>query len=604
MTSPRTYLRRSTGSLHFPRIWAVIILTLLLAIVVVPYSSGFLFAATKPTRSQSAVTLRKVAQGSNGGYVGSAACAECHADIYRSFLRTRMGRSLAPVTAETIRALPLPGDFYNATLDRHFRVSRSQGTLVESEYQTGPGGEEIFRNTQPMGWKIGAGLNGYGFLLRRGDYLFEAPLSYFTSAKAWQMSPGYENQDNGFSRPVLAGCISCHSGRPNPADADTGKFASKPFTQTAIGCENCHGPGAAHVSAMKLGGEKRDFKIVNPNKLTASLENDICMSCHEAGDVRVPKPGKTYQDFRPGTPLDGTLSIFMAPFKPSDAESVDHVQHYFEMSMSKCFRGTSGELRCATCHDPHFEPTKAEAPKFFNQRCMACHTSASCKLPMEAREKTSPGDNCIGCHMPMRAQTGMAHTSLTNHRILARPGEPWPDAAFAQTTPALPDLVHLNRVAGHEDNLPLLSLLEAYRELSETRPEYKPAYEKTLSELEQTDPDHEEVQEALGRRDMGAGEFSEAIPHFQRATAFNPTRAQPYSNLAQALSRVGQLEDAVTASRKAVTLDPYKALYQKVLIDCLIAAKRYDEATAAMENYVKLFPEDSLMRKMLDLAKQ
>lgn len=418
------------------------------------------------------------------------------------------------------------------------------------------------------------------------------------------MSPGYENQDNGFSRPVYAGCISCHSGRPNPAEADTGKFLSPQFSQYAIGCENCHGPGASHIRAMKVGGAANGLQIVNPNKLTASLENDICMSCHEAGDARVTKPGKTYQDFRPGAPLDNALSIFMVPLKRGEPESEDHVQHYFEMSMSKCFRATSGELRCATCHDPHFEPTQAEAPKYFNEKCMTCHTRASCNLPMETRQKSDPADNCIGCHMPMRAQTTMAHTSLTNHRILATQGEPWPEEAFAQTTPQLPDLVHLNRVAGREDTVPLLSLLEAYRELSERQPEYKPVYQKTLSELEQSDPDHEEVQEELGRRDLDAGELSQAVVHFRRATVLNASRPQPYSYLAQALNREGEPEDAVAESRKAVTLDPYNAGYQKVLVDCLIAAKRYDDATTALENYVKLFPEDSFMRKMLELAKQ
>jgi tetratricopeptide (TPR) repeat protein len=193
---------------------------------------------------------------------------------------------------------------------------------------------------------------------------------------------------------------------------------------------------------------------------------------------------------------------------------------------------------------------------------------------------------------------------LTNHRIVARPGEPWPDEAFSQTTSGMPDLVHLNRVQGRPDNLPLLSLLEAYRELAERQPGYKVAYEKTLAKLEQADPDHEEVQEGLGKRDLDAGQFSDAIIHLKRAIALAPSRAMPYSYLSQALAQLGQLDVAILASQKAVSLDPYDALYRKVLIDRFIAAKRYDEAVAAMSNYEKLFPEDSFMRKMLELAKQ
>ena len=48
--------------------------------------------------------------------------------------------------------------------------------------------------------------------------------------------------------------------------------------------------------------------------------------------------------------LDDAVSVFMVPLKPTDPDDHDHVQHYFEMSMSKCFRASSRQLRCATCH--------------------------------------------------------------------------------------------------------------------------------------------------------------------------------------------------------------------------------------------------------------
>jgi len=83
-------------------------------------------------------------------------------------------------------------------------------------------------------------------------------------------------------------------------------------------------------------------QIVNPERLTAELENDICMSCHESGDSHALKPGKKYDDFRPGTPLDNTVSIFMVPRRRDDPDNGDHVQHYYEMSMSKCFRASAG----------------------------------------------------------------------------------------------------------------------------------------------------------------------------------------------------------------------------------------------------------------------
>ena len=516
-----------------------------------------------------------------------------------------MGRSMTRVTPAALLSLSLPGSFDSPALDRHFDVFARGGKLFQSESQTGPNGAAVFENTQEVDWIVGAGANGYGALVQRGSYLFEAPLSFYTRPLKWEISPGYESQDIGFNRPVLAGCISCHTGRANPIEQDTGKFAAVPFTQPAIGCENCHGPGAAHVRAVGPGGSlAHGTQIVNPNRLTADLENDVCMSCHEAGDSRVPRPGKTYEDFRPGTPLDETISILMLPLKRDYPDNTDHVQHSFEMSMSKCYRGTAGQLRCATCHDPHVEPAEAEAPAYFNAKCAGCHSSRGCKLPVEARQKTSPGDNCIGCHMPQREETRTAHTSLTNHRILARQGEPWPEEAFEQTTPALPDLVHLNRVPGRAEDLPTSSLLEAYREIAERRPEYAAAYAKTLSAMELTDPGLEAVQEGLGRRDLAAGALEQATVHLRRAIALDPQRAMAYSYLSEALAQQNHLEEAIAASEKAVSLEPYKALFQKALIDRLIAAKQYAKATAAMEHYVALFPEDGFMRKMLEMAKQ
>ena len=104
-----------------------------------------------------------------------------------------------------------------------------------------------------MGWIIGTGENGFGALLRRGDYLFQAPLSYYSQAARWDLSPGYQNEDDGFNRVIQPGCIYCHSGRPQPIAGHDGSYRDPAFTQTSVGCENCHGPGAAHVDAMRKG---------------------------------------------------------------------------------------------------------------------------------------------------------------------------------------------------------------------------------------------------------------------------------------------------------------------------------------------------------------
>ena len=124
--------------------------------------------------------------------------------------------------------------------------------------------------------------------------------------------------------------------------------------------------------------------------------------------------------------------------------------------------------------------------------------------------------------MPQREATETAHASLTNHRILKRPGEPWPEEAYQLNGASLPDLVHLNRVKGERDEIPALTQLEAYREIAERKPEYADSYQRVLDELEQSDPEHAEVQRALGKRELDRGNLQEAVVHLRRAMQLDP----------------------------------------------------------------------------------
>jgi len=514
---------------------------------------------------------------------------------------------MSAVTPELLKTLPAPFEFYDEKMDRHFETHSSSGKLYQSEYQTDAAGTDIFRDTHALDWIIGAGVNGFGALLQRDNYLFQAPLSFYAKPGTWGPSPGYEFGDYGFNRPILAGCISCHSGRPRPVAATNGRFETQPFSEMAIGCENCHGPGAAHIRAVDSGdshSKGHADSIVNPATLNMGLANDICMSCHQTGNVRVFKEGKTYQDFRPGAPLDDVLSILVVPPSREAPPQADHLEHFYSMTLSKCYRSSAGRMGCITCHDPHLEPSRQEAPAYFNAKCLSCHTRQSCKLSLAAREQSTPADNCIGCHMPKRDVHTISHSSVTSHRILARPGEEFPDTAFHQTTASLPDLIHLNPLPdGRNDVVPPLTLLQAYGELAATKPEYVAPYLKVLGQLEQTDPDKALVQAALGRRDLKSGKLQEAAGHLERALQIGSPQATVYGDLAEATTKLGKPEEGLVLLQKATALDPFNPLLQKTLIARLIAMKQYSNALVAMDHYLEIFPQDAYIRKMHDLAK-
>jgi hypothetical protein len=590
----------------------VLLLAGLLAIASVQAETGY---GSKP---KSKTVKQPVAAASS--YVGSGACSRCHLEIANHFAKASMGRSLTRITPDFLKTLPIPASYYDTKSDHHFDVYAEDGKLYQTEYQTSASSStaapskttDVFRTTHEMQWIIGTGENGFGALLLRGDYLFQAPLSYYSKPAQWRMSPGYENGDQGFNRAIVAGCIFCHSGRQLPVAGSAGKYENPPFTQTSIGCENCHGPGSAHVEAMGDGesyDKGKDPTIVNPARLSSRLSDDICMSCHQEGDTRILQPGKTYQDFRPGTPLDRVLAILMVPPTRQNPPQDDHVQHYYSMILSKCYRGSAGlpqekQMRCTTCHDPHVEPASAEAPAYFNAKCMSCHTVQSCTAPAAVRQQTQPADNCIACHMPKREGLVIGHTSLTNHRIVARPDEPFPDETFKMTTDALPDLIHLDSVPGESAPPPAITLLQAYNQLKDQKPAYAASYLKVLSELEKTEPNNAVVQVALGHQALTGGKLDEAEQHLQATLQLNPAQPMVYVDLSAVADQKGQSADAVSMAQKAVLLDPFSQPLQKTLIARLISAKQYPEAIAAMEKYLVNFPEDNLMRKMLAIAKE
>ena len=574
-------------------------------------TSTFLFWAAPAQGQNDSTTLR--AGQSEEGYIGSQVCARCHGEIYRRYSQTSMGRSMSLVTPAFLENTPTSASFLHEKLNRRFEVYSQEGKLYQTESGTGADGKQNFLDTHQIEWIIGAGVNGYGAIIRKDQYLFQAPLSFYSKPGSWAPTPGYEFTDLGFNRPITPGCIFCHSGRPNSVAGTNGKFENEPFSELAIGCERCHGPGAAHAQSMRKTSAPAETapasakplisRIVNPERLTSYLSDNICMACHQTGDVRVLKPGKTYQDVRPGVPLDDTLSILLVPPTRESPPSADHVEHYYSMTLSKCYRASPGRMSCITCHDPHVELSREEAPVYFAGKCLTCHTDQSCKLPIETRMQRKPADDCIGCHMPKRDIQVISHSSATNHRIVARPDEPFPDIAFRQTTTALPDLIHLNPAPGKESvPLPLLTLLSAYGELASDRPEYVAPYLGVLSQLEQKQPDDPLVQAALGRKYLKSGDFQSAVGHLRRALQMGTPAATTYADLADALAHLGQTEEAISLIDQSIALDPYNPVTRKMLVIRLIEAKQYPKAHEALEHYLEIFPQDDFMRKMLARA--
>jgi hypothetical protein len=351
---------------------------------------------------------------------------------------------------------------------------------------------------------------------------------------------------------------------------------------------------------VKVLGKKAGL-IVNPAKLPPRLAENICISCHQTGDARVFRPGKTIQDFRPGQWLLETALILKAVPSSQNAHESDLLEHYTAMQASQCFRASAGRLSCLSCHNPHVQPTQEDAPVYFRKKCMTCHSEGAniknCSLPSKTRLAQSPPNDCAGCHMPKRVTERIAHSALTNHRIPAREGEQILDAPIPETD----GFIVLNRRQGVPLNLSDTTRLQAYRDLSSQNPQYLQRYLDLLGQLAQSQSPDPFVQAALGHKAMTEGRSEEAVEHLTKAIPLGESTV--HLDLAQSLIKLGKSEEAVEYLKKGIDLDPYNALLQKTLILQYINDKQYVNARQRMEQYVERFPEDSFMRSLLARVK-
>ena len=119
--------------------------------------------------------------------VGSKACSGCHAEIYRRYSVTSMSLSSGKVGS---------GPFARTGSARIFRTRSARGLSCFG----GAGGyrlefsraESGVRGQRLLGWFVGSGRVGRSYLSSLDGFLFQAPVSYYSLARKWDISPGYQ----------------------------------------------------------------------------------------------------------------------------------------------------------------------------------------------------------------------------------------------------------------------------------------------------------------------------------------------------------------------------------------------------------------------------
>ena len=261
-----------------------------------------------------------------GQYGGSTACRPCHAEEFKRHEKSGHARALAAASV-------------------------------------GSRGE----------WAFGAGTKAITWVSRvDGESYVEHGLSDFPPAKTTGLTPGHHDQGGRRYRTLdpqatVLRCFRCHTTGPLLL-GDGGRVIP---AELGVGCESCHGPGAAHI---KAGGGRGN--LFQPRALAPAALNDYCGACHrKAEDIA---------DW-------------------SKSWNVRHQPAY--LSQSACFR-VSRKMSCLTCHDQH-GPLEKRAGAY-DAKCAACHAQVRHRTPVASA-------SCAGCHMPAVRTAG--NLQFRNHWI-------------------------------------------------------------------------------------------------------------------------------------------------------------------------------------------
>jgi hypothetical protein len=472
-------------------------------------------------------------------------CNPCHAQIVTSYGQTAMARTSGRViSAAHVPSTPFlePKTATTFSVDADLNLHYSKGADVAG--------------VRKLDWFIGSGRVGRSYLFGLDQRLFQSPVSYYSEAKRWQLSPGFDKRPAlDLTRAVEPSCLNCHSSRFD---------ASSLTIEPGISCERCHGDTSRHVaSAGKV-------SALNPRKLGTEERDSVCAQCHLTGAARVAKYQSVERSYAPGLKLSNFSAVFTLE-ATSAGGAIGVTSHFEKMMKSQCKMATGESFTCTTCHDPHSEPKDASA--FFNPRCQSCHASKPCVK--------QPQGNCIECHMPKASGRGVDHSSYTDHSIPRKQS-----AAAAVSGSELKNFwggVTEPRDLGMA--YAALQRMEEAQGLLEAAAKKNPKDLAVLSQLAQ-------IYDRQGKEDA-------AGPLYEAVLKLDSRHASSNANLGVIRVKQGQVDAAIALWRSSLRANPAQTGVRMNLAQALLRQGDRTAARAEIELALKYDPDQPNVRRLL-----
>lgn len=366
--------------------------------------------------------IQLLAIGETGVKSSMEECADCHPDIYTSYMRHGMANSVGHVRT------PPKGTARNPR-------SQWQYALASSNQTT------FLQATHPEGWvriqrllgRIGAGILDTSWATVEVNINSNTPVNrwFFAPVESvrghgLELSP-FEHSPHpaGVDMPLTQNCLNCHTDTPISQLPDASRNGEYIYPAHALGlqafdhlqplqCDSCHGSTQAHLLYMS-GEDNTKDSLTKLSTLSSQAQLDICARCHLQGDVRfeleaVKPPFKT--------PLSSHIPVLVAKKTSDEYRFVSQVER---LSLAKCFTQTS-TMTCTTCHSPH-RSVKDQGRPSFEKACLKCHSdsagSKTCSRPAPSPNKASHSTStgCIDCHMQRSQPFDLPGIRSVDHRI-------------------------------------------------------------------------------------------------------------------------------------------------------------------------------------------
>ncbi len=335
-------------------------------------------------------------------YVGSAACAGCHRQVFDDWTGSHHQLAMQLPDAAVLQSRTLTGG-YSMQRDAGgaWQVSAADGRQWPLRYLFGH---------EPLQQYL---LDNGGGRLQAFDLAWD---SRPERGGHFSLQPGVAGEDDvlhwlqpGQNWNYM--CADCHSTavRKN-YDPEQDSYATA-YAEISVGCEACHGGGSRHIQwaqsedrgdADQVAARQGDVNQVAADIVGLSSQAqqlNTCAQCHS-------RRGQLAEGFSPrGNFLDYySPQLLRQGLYHPDGQVMDEVYVYGSFLQSRMARAG---VTCGDCHSVHSARLKLPG----NQVCTQCHNPAgNPRFPQLVRadynnplhhqhREGSPGSACVDCHM-------------------------------------------------------------------------------------------------------------------------------------------------------------------------------------------------------------